>query len=1458
MFELRFASGRLLRLSAFGFTLLAALALTGCGASNPSTSESGGSPPAGSSAAPTVSSISPASVPAGSAGFTLTVNGGGFTTASVVQVGGVSEPTTYVSAQQLQAAVSTAQVAASASLQVVVANGAATSGTAQAPSLAVTPPAAAATPAISSLSPSTVPAAAAATISIQGAGFVSGSVAQWNGSARPTTVASASLLTVALTAADLASPGAGKITVSNPDGSVSPAATLTITAAATGIVIENVTLKSTPNGGGCDQIQATITGANFPFLAAVQVNGTTLPVNSVYSFAPGTIVATVPFLSGVSQLTFTIADTNSTARSAPYAYPATAPPLLAVCATPDPASIYPGTGFQATLQAFAINIAATPTVTLGALPAGVTTPSTGSLAIPPAGALVQFKAAASVAAGSYSVLLNAVAGGSTDTAVLALTVPQGTPPSISWVSSLANETDVTIGSSAQRQLTLQAFPAVDYTVTPSVSGLPTGVTASISPATLVPGQTTTLTLQAAANAPVSMNTTVTVTGTAAASVSAATTTFLLDITDAPGTRPDNGTDFTPTGGTPYAAVYDAAHQHIFASNPDWGRVDVLDAQTHTVIRELNIRDPRGLDLAPDGSKLWVATGSRLLYSVDPTTFAMTAFELPLYANASYPTGSWEDVGVFALADGTVMLGIEPAQNEGIDNTVVWNPATNALTSIAAQNPLARSGNGTFVYFDNQNSENCQFSVYSTATQALSNGPNLTTGCGFYAVNSDGSRLVLANNQGFALYDGSFNVLGSLPAGSQVGVTPGFLFSPDSSILYELMSNGANTVIATINASTLAVVGTAPAVATLPVGVSETPIGSSFFGLSGNGLLLGVQDFGVSFEDPTFFQHYAAAQSGVAYPVFVTPDSGPLTGGTVSTPYGDYPLTPDVWYGGLRGMAAVDGSNTLTITSPPSSTPGPVNLKLLFPDGDQVFVPQEFSYGPYPQYSILSGASPNGGVAGEISGYGMPANASGGSITVGGNSAAITTQTTQYPPYTGEPFPSTFLQYTIPGGAPGWADLQVQTPNGTGTLPRAVFYAKSVTDYASADSFTAALYDNQRQQVYLSAGDHIDVFSTKSDQYLAPLYPAAAGTKKQFTGLALTPDGSELLAADLLDGSLAVISPDTPAQTYSIPIAAPQNSSASCTIGPLYVAATANGGALVTTGGLPAPACPAQGLVYAASLQSKQAAALSGGACGFVNPPPGFTGIPDAFSVDAPADGSFALIGALMLSKSCIYSVAANSFTVAPGALQQLLGVSVSGDGNAIASGITLADASGDIVGRLDHPVVQTGNVTFYNEASAPAGSLLRPRLNASGSLYYIAYPNYFDIFDVAHATLRIRFSLSETIADTAQPLALDPGGDQVFLVTDKGLTIVDLGTAPLSIGHLSLSTAGAGSQVTVRGSGFSSGTTATIGGQSASVYDTDNSTLMLTVPGGVSGPQDIVLTNPDGATYTLQSGIQVQ
>jgi uncharacterized protein (TIGR03437 family) len=71
---------------------------------------------------PVITSLDPASMPAGGTGFTLTVSGSGFVSNSIVRWNGTARPTTFVSSTRLQATIVAADIAASGAAQVTVFN----------------------------------------------------------------------------------------------------------------------------------------------------------------------------------------------------------------------------------------------------------------------------------------------------------------------------------------------------------------------------------------------------------------------------------------------------------------------------------------------------------------------------------------------------------------------------------------------------------------------------------------------------------------------------------------------------------------------------------------------------------------------------------------------------------------------------------------------------------------------------------------------------------------------------------------------------------------------------------------------------------------------------------------------------------------------------------------------------------------------------------------------------------------------------------------------------------------------------------------------------------------------------------------------------------------------------------------------------------------------------------------
>ncbi len=100
--------------------LVLALTMMGCGYGSRNYMNPGSG---GTTNTPSVAALAPASTAAGSAGFTLTVNGSNFGTSSVVYFNGAAQTTMYISANQVAAAITASEVASSGTVPVYVHSG---------------------------------------------------------------------------------------------------------------------------------------------------------------------------------------------------------------------------------------------------------------------------------------------------------------------------------------------------------------------------------------------------------------------------------------------------------------------------------------------------------------------------------------------------------------------------------------------------------------------------------------------------------------------------------------------------------------------------------------------------------------------------------------------------------------------------------------------------------------------------------------------------------------------------------------------------------------------------------------------------------------------------------------------------------------------------------------------------------------------------------------------------------------------------------------------------------------------------------------------------------------------------------------------------------------------------------------------------------------------------------------
>ena len=204
------------------------------------------------------------------------------------------------------------------------------------------------------------------------------------------------------------------------------------------------------------------------------------------------------------------------------------------------------------------------------------------------------------------------------------------------------------------------------------------------------------------------------------------------------------------------------------------------------------------------------------------------------------------------------------------------------------------------------------------------------------------------------------------------------------------------------------------------------------------------------------------------------------------------------------------------------------------------------------------------------------------------------------------------------------------------------------------------------------------------------------------------------------------------------------------------------------------------------------------------------------------------------------------------------GLAISGSGNVIIP------SSAPLLSNFPFPYVMdsalnvSAQVNYPDFESPQNGPPLQ--IDQNGALLYAMTPLGVYITDVRHDQVRESILLNEQLLPfVIQPMAITPTGDQIFLITKTGLTVVQLDAVPLSIGSVSPAAGGSGTPIILHGTGFLSNTAATIGGVSASSSLIDSSVLQIDVPSSLSkGAYQIVLTNSNGTSYSLDAGFTVR
>jgi hypothetical protein len=240
------------------------------------------------SPAPTITSLSPTSIVAGTVVGGISVTGSNFITSSVVNFNGVPLPTVLAGPTVLRAQIPGSDIASVGTATITVtnpSNGGVGGGTSNPLTLnIVSPP-----PkfAVTSISPTSAQAGGPAfTLTVNGSAFVAsssgppaspGSLITFGLVTEPTTFVSSTQLTAAIPASAIAISGNPYVIVMNPDGSTSTPITFTVNNPAPGG--SSVSPPSLP--AGSNALMLNVTGTGFEPNSIVLVNGSPRPTTYV-------------------------------------------------------------------------------------------------------------------------------------------------------------------------------------------------------------------------------------------------------------------------------------------------------------------------------------------------------------------------------------------------------------------------------------------------------------------------------------------------------------------------------------------------------------------------------------------------------------------------------------------------------------------------------------------------------------------------------------------------------------------------------------------------------------------------------------------------------------------------------------------------------------------------------------------------------------------------------------------------------------------------------------------------------------------------------------------------------------------------------------------------------------------------------------------------------------------------
>ena len=306
----------------------------------------------------------------------------------------------------------------------------------------------------------------------------------------PATLSAAGSTTLTLVASATATPGSYAAKVVGTSGGTSQSAALSLTVVNAPPLTLTLSVPYIDVAAGSSGSVTVTTANNSAFNAAVSLSvsgapqGVTMKLSPTSIAKPGagssTLTATIAATMAGGTYAVTVTATGGGAtKTALLAINVLPPPSFTLALSPTTLTVAPGgyaTTTASTMRTTTFNSAVSVKVT--GMPAGVTA-STGTIATPGSGiSTLGITVGSSTAGGTYALTVTATGGGVTKTAALTLSVP-GTALSV-------NSSALTLkrGGTVTAQLTSAMLGGFSSAVNFAVQGLPAGVTAVFTPATL--------------------------------------------------------------------------------------------------------------------------------------------------------------------------------------------------------------------------------------------------------------------------------------------------------------------------------------------------------------------------------------------------------------------------------------------------------------------------------------------------------------------------------------------------------------------------------------------------------------------------------------------------------------------------------------------------------------------------------------------------------------------------------------------------------------------------------------------------------------------------------------------------------------------------------------------------------------------------------------------------------------